>query len=399
MTHEEEPSAERALHTDMVLDPTAGAQFELSKAPNRGAVDVGEPRDFADVAIEAASARDLHFFIETLAPGEDEAITRPIIVRHGGKRSVIDVTVARTSEGGWRLELGRERPSTDAPDRSERVDARLDELSLMVWLTDAERLARWFNAAWLRFVGATLEDELGWGWMRHVHPDDLRGLLESYEAAQQARHGFEHVVRVTDQYGSLWWLRVRAASRARDGEFDGFIGLCQPLGRAHEGEPPSTPGLADAVQPVDLTVESTASVVDRLATLESALEVCRPAQTIEAAFLRRLASRWLAQHEVLQHRHDEIVLAVGEAAANSALHAYDQQGGLVRLRCELGSSQAQFRIRDWGTWRSRPPIHDGRGLALMHALTDELTINRCTDGTEVVLRYSFGSPERHRASG
>jgi anti-sigma regulatory factor (Ser/Thr protein kinase)/PAS domain-containing protein len=367
-------------------------RFEVSRAGTMS----GSHREVPEtdtVTIDAASARDLDFFTGNVAPAAGNAVTRPIVVLRGPRRSVINVTASGTTEGTWRLALGEERTAAIAPDTPERVDARLEELDIMVWLTDAERLARWFNSSWLAFVGATLADQLGWGWMRRVHPDDLRGLLETYESAQQTRHGFEHTIRVTDRDDVSWWVLVRAAPRTSGGRFEGFIGMCQPLGRAADFAPPPHPGLAEVLPPADLRTESPASVIDRLANLEAAVEVARPALTVEAAFLRRLASQWLSQHESLRSRHDEVVLAVGEAAANSALHAYRGGAGVVQLGCEIRDAYAEFRVRDWGEWRPPAVGHDGHGLALMSALSDALEVKHMPDGTEVVLRYRLVASE------
>ncbi|HET9730108.1 MAG TPA: ATP-binding protein [Acidimicrobiia bacterium] len=350
------------------------ARFEVS---------VPAARDGA-LALDAASARDLDFFLSHVSLSAP--VTRPVVVWRGTTRNVVDVTASIDDDGIWRLDFGAERPDGDAPDRPEMIDPRLESLSTMVWVTDANRLARFFNSAWCNFVGTKLDDELGWGWMQHIQEDDLIGLLAAYEAGHVGHHGFDHAVRMRDRSNTLWWLRVRAVPRLSDGVFDGFLGICTPLRRADDEDPPSPSTVPQLLPPLGAT-DSASGTVERLANLEAALEIKRPAETIEAVCLRRLASNWTAQHRVLEPRHDDIVLAVGEATANAAIHAYRDDPGLVQLECAMHESFAEFRVRDWGAWREARPSGDSRGIHIMQALADEFEIRHHSDGTEVLLRF------------
>jgi anti-sigma regulatory factor (Ser/Thr protein kinase) len=92
----------------------------------------------------------------------------------------------------------------------------------------------------------------------------------------------------------------------------------------------------------------------------------------------------------LHTRHDDIVLVVGEATSNATLHAYaEDPPGPVQLSCLLVDDHAEFRVRDWGSWRTMPAQHDGRGLQLMASLADAFEVRRHDDGTEVVLTFGM----------
>jgi anti-sigma regulatory factor (Ser/Thr protein kinase) len=218
--------------------------------------------------------------------------------------------------------------------------------------------------------------------MRHVHDDDLYGLLSAYEDAQQAVRGFEHTLRVAGARGSHARLRVRATPRLVDGRFDGFVGMCAVVEAASE---------QSAAELVDLLPAdddgSAAHAVLRLATLDTALEISRPADTVEAGLLRRIVAAWVAQHEELRTRDDEIVLAVHEAVTNCVRHAYRGTRGRVRVRCAMYASQVEFRVRDWGAWRTPDPQIAHRGIQLMDGLADDVEIEHLPDGTEVALRF------------
>lgn len=54
-----------------------------------------------------------------------------------------------------------------------RFNTLADSLPVMLWMTDTDNLCYYFNKAWLDFTGRKFEDELGTGWIQHVHPDDV----------------------------------------------------------------------------------------------------------------------------------------------------------------------------------------------------------------------------------
>jgi anti-sigma regulatory factor (Ser/Thr protein kinase)/PAS domain-containing protein len=336
-----------------------------------------------EVRVDPASARELELFLSRIPRDAVGMVTRPVVAWRGDVRTVIDVTVRRSESGAWQLLVGGTRDDGVAPDREISVDARLDDLSTMVWITDAERLARWFNRAWLDFVGADLASDLGWGWMRHLHDDDVLGLLEAYETAQREERGFEHTARVAAADGAYAWLRVRATPRVTDGVFAGFVGMCTRVDAAPE--PGAGSQLVDLLPAAD--DRSTAHAIYRLARLDTALEIARPADTVEAGLLRRIVAAWVAQHEPLRDRDDEVVLAVHEAVTNCVRHAYPGTSGRVSISCELHARQAEFRIRDWGQWKPPDPAVVHRGILLMDGLADEATVEHLRDGTEVVLRF------------
>jgi anti-sigma regulatory factor (Ser/Thr protein kinase)/PAS domain-containing protein len=345
-------------------------------------IETGAP---LDIVLDEASARELSLFLTRVRPASDAPVTRRVLAWRDGRRCVVDVSVAAGPDGSWLLAFGDQRDDDLSPDLPEPVDHRLDALATMVWITDNERLARWFNAAWCDFVGAPLADELGWGWMRHVHTDDLVGLLEAYEDGHVGRHGFDHIARLAERDGTFWSVRVRGVPRLVDDRFNGFVGICLPISRAVTAPGQNSP-VMDVMPPSD---EDTRVVVERLANLEAALQIARPAEAVEAGCLRRLAAAWAAQHPELDRWRDDIGLAVGEATANAVIHGYRAETGVVRLECTLRDGHAEIRIRDWGTWEEPSAARDSRGIRLMQRLCDSFELRHLSEGTEVILAYGL----------
>ncbi len=163
-------------------DRSSSAQFDVDLAGSRLVLERVDGAVLAErdpLMLDAASARDLAFFLPRVLAEDGAVVRRPVVVLRDGVRHRAHVTVTHVGGGQWRLDVDEVRAIDDTTAESEPIDPRLADLSTMVWLTDADRLARWFNPAWVEFVGRGLEEQLGWGWMQRVHPDDLGSLLDA----------------------------------------------------------------------------------------------------------------------------------------------------------------------------------------------------------------------------
>jgi len=110
-------------------------------------------------------------------------------------------------------------------------EARFRELAdttpAMVWQSGVDRLCNFFNKRWLEFVGRSLEEELGDGWARGVHPADLQPCLAAYYRSFDARQPFIMEYRIRRADGEYRWLLDQGVPRySPTGEFAGYIGSC-----------------------------------------------------------------------------------------------------------------------------------------------------------------------------
>lgn len=103
----------------------------------------------------------------------------------------------------------------------------LDEFPFLVWRAALDGKCDYFNKAWLAFTGRTLEQELGDGWTRGVHPEDLDGCLKNYHSAFNARVPFQLEYRLRRHDGEFRWL-IDYGSPLQDtsGNFAGYVGAC-----------------------------------------------------------------------------------------------------------------------------------------------------------------------------
>lgn len=105
---------------------------------------------------------------------------------------------------------------------------------------------------------------------------------------------------------------------------------------------------------------------------------------------RRALRGWLEQCALGPEQAQDILVAAGEALANAIEHGHrDSPGGLVRLRATASVDRVEVTVADTGTWKPPRPSSGslrGRGLALMRALLEEVSVDPGPTGTTVRLR-------------
>ncbi|MFG1934004.1 SpoIIE family protein phosphatase [Mycobacterium sp. NPDC048908] len=119
------------------------------------------------------------------------------------------------------------------------------------------------------------------------------------------------------------------------------------------------------------------------------LELEFPAETTELAPARAALRRWLKGARVPLEQSMDVLIAAGEAVANSIEHGHrDSPGGTIRVNATSLVDRVQLVIADTGSWKPPHPVANstrGRGIALMRGLMEEVIINSDADGTTVHL--------------
>ena len=107
----------------------------------------------------------------------------------------------------------------------ERFRSMADTAPVMIWVSGAEKLCTFFNKVWLEFTGRTMEQELGDGWAKGVHPDDLDRCIAIYSESFEARRSFKMEYRLRRADGECRWILDEGVPRfTPDGTFAGYIG-------------------------------------------------------------------------------------------------------------------------------------------------------------------------------
>ncbi|MDP6443307.1 MAG: PAS domain-containing protein [Pirellulaceae bacterium] len=122
-----------------------------------------------------------------------------------------------------------ERKRSEAMLRKSELRFRrmVDSLPEMIWMSGVDRRFIFVNAQWLLFRGGNMEAELGDGWTKGVHPDDLDECLRSYQSAADQFLPFALEHRMLHRDGEYRWvLNNGIPRRDENGEFAGYIGSC-----------------------------------------------------------------------------------------------------------------------------------------------------------------------------
>ncbi|MFF3365251.1 SpoIIE family protein phosphatase [Streptomyces misionensis] len=117
------------------------------------------------------------------------------------------------------------------------------------------------------------------------------------------------------------------------------------------------------------------------------LEMTFPAESSQLAPVRRALRSWLDQCELPPNAVQNVLVAAGEACANAIEHGHRHAPGeAVRLRAEALVDTLRVTVADSGRWKVPQPeknAHRGRGMSLMHALMQQVTVAPGPSGTTV----------------
>lgn len=98
---------------------------------------------------------------------------------------------------------------------------------VMIWRSGLDAKCDYFNRTWLEFTGRTIEEEMGDGWAKGVHADDLERCVSHYLDHFERREPFEMEYRLRRHDGVYRWIFDRGVPFVDDnGTFAGFIGSC-----------------------------------------------------------------------------------------------------------------------------------------------------------------------------
>jgi|GEM_PF-2732479 len=117
------------------------------------------------------------------------------------------------------------RVASDLSKSENRYRSLINAATQILWTADAEGRVTEDSQSWRRVTGQTLEEFLGEGWIKAVHPDDQAAIARDWAAAVSESALLESEYRLRTASGSYAHMLVRAAPVWEGDQIDGWVGL------------------------------------------------------------------------------------------------------------------------------------------------------------------------------
>jgi PAS domain S-box-containing protein len=102
---------------------------------------------------------------------------------------------------------------TSAKESEDRIRLIIDTVPAQLWTESPEGVVDYVNRRWIDYTGMTLEQAVGSGWNRMVHPDDIERVLSKWRKLVAEGKPRE----------------IECRLRRSDGEYRWFLSRCRPL--------------------------------------------------------------------------------------------------------------------------------------------------------------------------
>lgn len=168
------------------------------------------------------------------------------------------------------------------------------------------------------------------------------------------------------------------------GAVDDLDGLCDGVLKGTLADP-------DVDDDVTLVVLRTVSYRDQR------VELTVPGNATALQAFRTTTRRWLAGACDDEAEVDDVTMAVNEAVQNAIEHGHRRRSTPVSVTLERTNGDIDITVVDQGNWTEGASDDRGRGLSLMRALMDDVSITSLEEGTQIVLRRHLRNPSKTAA--
>jgi serine phosphatase RsbU (regulator of sigma subunit)/DNA-binding response OmpR family regulator/anti-sigma regulatory factor (Ser/Thr protein kinase) len=215
----------------------------------------------------------------------------------------------------------------------------------------------------------------------------------------------EHVAPTEAEYpiepgDTLLLFTDGLVERRRESISVGFDRLCDALASA----PAEVEAICDHVLEQTLGAQASDDDVALMAVrllppIAGPLELTLPARAAAIPLARHRLRSWLTENaaELEPAARSDLEVAWSEACTNVVRHAYGPRDATFTATARRDDDTLVLEVSDTGGWREPRGLHGGRGLRLMRLLSDELVVDRGSDGTTVTIRHRVRGSEASSA--
>jgi PAS domain S-box-containing protein len=95
----------------------------------------------------------------------------------------------------------------------------IESLPQLIWTCRADGECDYLSPQWARYTGIPESEQLGYGWLNQLHPDDRGPTFEAWQRATEGKSGFDTEYRIRAANGQYHWFKARARPlRSAEGE-------------------------------------------------------------------------------------------------------------------------------------------------------------------------------------
>jgi len=107
----------------------------------------------------------------------------------------------------------------------------------LMWVTDMHHQLIYVNAAWLKFRGVLLEEEMGNGWQQYIHPEDREQVIQERRQAFIVQQPYSITFRFKKNDGCYRWMNMKGNPVYSDsGIFKGYAGTALDITPVKEAQ-------------------------------------------------------------------------------------------------------------------------------------------------------------------
>jgi two-component system, chemotaxis family, CheB/CheR fusion protein len=175
--------------------------------------DVGRPvTDLTSELDYAGLAEDAREVLRTLVFKEKQAGTRDgryftiRIMPYRTQENVIDGVVITFTDASISRAL-----EIALTEQSNQLRHLADSLPNLVWSAQPDGALDYLSRQWLDYTGVPEDEQLGWGWLHQIHPEDRERVRDDWRAAVKSGELFAGELRIRNAGGAYRWFRTRGA--------------------------------------------------------------------------------------------------------------------------------------------------------------------------------------------
>jgi PAS domain S-box-containing protein len=89
------------------------------------------------------------------------------------------------------------------------IQLLVDSIPALIHTARPDGYLDYFNKPWLEYLGAAMDDVMGWNWRAFIHPEDVEGIVAQWRACLATGEIFEYETRVRRANGEYRWMLHR----------------------------------------------------------------------------------------------------------------------------------------------------------------------------------------------